>query len=118
MRIVEVIEEYTAEYGYAPSVREIAHRVDLASTSAVQYHLDRLVAQGLVRRGTETARSLRVVRRKSSTVCGRPGCGKSLVGRQAGAKWCSRSCTAIAGHVRGWLRASGNARLLDELGLS
>lgn len=33
--IVDVIREYTAEYGFAPSVRDIAVRVDLASTSAV-----------------------------------------------------------------------------------
>jgi len=44
--ILAVIEDFTLEYGYAPSVREIGERVGLASTSAVHHWLVKLRKDG------------------------------------------------------------------------
>ena len=59
--IVAVIEEFTAEYGYAPTVREIMVRADLRSTSAVHHHLRRLVKAGRITYQPDLARTIRVV---------------------------------------------------------
>lgn len=56
--ILAVIQEFSAEYGFAPSVREIAVRVGLASTSAVQHHINKLVSQGLISRSAGRTRTL------------------------------------------------------------
>lgn len=56
--ILDVIADYSAEYGYAPSVREIMERVGLASTSAVQYHLTKLRKDGLIEEADGRARAL------------------------------------------------------------
>lgn len=47
-RIVDVITEFDREFGHPPSVRDIVDRVGLASTSAVHYHLRRLVDGGVI----------------------------------------------------------------------
>lgn len=60
-QIVAVIREYRDEYGYGPSIRDIAERVDLASTSAVHHHLRALAKAGRIEYQPETARSIRVV---------------------------------------------------------
>lgn len=59
--ILDVIREYTATYGFAPSVRDIAVRVDLASTSAVHHHLRALAKAGRITYSATTARSVRIV---------------------------------------------------------
>ena len=40
--ILAYLREYTAEYGYPPTVREIMHAVGLRSTATVHYHLSEL----------------------------------------------------------------------------
>lgn len=45
-QIVEVIADFTEEYGHSPSIREVMQRVGLASPSATLYHLTRLVNAG------------------------------------------------------------------------
>ncbi|WP_125264432.1 winged helix DNA-binding protein [Streptomyces alboflavus] len=47
-RIVRSAREWVAEYGEAPSVRELGKAVGLSSTSSIQYHLRRLRERGLV----------------------------------------------------------------------
>lgn len=59
--IVDVIREFTASRGFAPSIREIAERVNLASTSAVHHHLRALAKTGRITYQDATARSLRVI---------------------------------------------------------
>lgn len=46
--ILAFINQFSAEHGYAPSVREIAAGVGLRSTASVSYHLDRLRDQGML----------------------------------------------------------------------
>jgi SOS-response transcriptional repressor LexA len=118
--IIEVIADYTREYGYAPSIREIAERVGLASTAATHYWIKRLLAEGRLLGDYATARSLRVVPPSiPEGTCQRPGCGKPISEKRMRfhARWCSNSCTQIAGHVRAWVRAAGAGQLVAELGL-
>ncbi|CAN5130164.1 transcriptional repressor LexA [soil metagenome] len=59
-RILTFVGEYTADKGYPPSVREIAHAVGLASTSAVHHHLIRLEEQGRLQKQATRSRALSV----------------------------------------------------------
>jgi len=58
-RILEVIQEFTAERGYPPSVREIGERVGLSSSSTIHSHLKSLERQGLISRDPTKPRALR-----------------------------------------------------------
>ena len=46
--ILEFVEQFVQENGFAPSVREIGAAVGLRSTASVSYHLDQLREQGLL----------------------------------------------------------------------
>ena len=46
--IVEFVNRFVQENGFAPSVREIGEAVGLRSTASVSYHLQQLKAQGLL----------------------------------------------------------------------
>lgn len=47
-RIVDFVNQFVRENGFAPSVREIGEAVGLRSTASVSYHLQQLKAQGLL----------------------------------------------------------------------
>ena len=47
--IMDFLREFTAERGYAPSVREIMQAVGLKSTASVHYHLTELNRSGVIR---------------------------------------------------------------------
>jgi repressor LexA len=59
-KIIDFIAATTHERGYAPSVREIAVAVDLASTSAVHHHLQALEREGFLERGASQSRAIRL----------------------------------------------------------
>ena len=46
--ILEFVNQFVRENGYAPSVREIGKAVDLRSTASVSYHLEQLKNKGLL----------------------------------------------------------------------
>lgn len=46
--ILEFVNQFVQENGYAPSVREIGEAVGLRSTASVSYHLQQLQAKGLL----------------------------------------------------------------------
>lgn len=52
-QILRFISEFTKEYGYAPTVREIGDAVHLKSTSSVQSHLDAMEEMQLIRKGNK-----------------------------------------------------------------
>ena len=58
--ILEFVDRFISENGYAPSVREIGEAVGLRSTASVSYQLRQLQAQGLLRSpgGKGTKRSV------------------------------------------------------------
>ena len=47
-RILNYVNQFIQENGYAPSVREIGAAVGLSSTASVSYHLQALQAKGLL----------------------------------------------------------------------
>lgn len=61
-RILGAIVSYIKEHGYAPTVREICDMVGLKSTSSVQSHLIRMLADGVIETdaGLGTPRAIRV----------------------------------------------------------
>jgi repressor LexA len=77
---LEFIRRYINEHGHAPSVREIGAEVDIRSTKAVKYHLDRLVEDGLLERVPGQARSLRTASRPDSLpIVGRIAAGTPVL---------------------------------------
>jgi repressor LexA len=66
-RILDCIARTVQERGYPPSVREIADAVGLASTSAVHHHLIALEKDGLLERGTNASRALRLTQPATPT---------------------------------------------------
>ena len=59
-KILEHIARTVADRGYPPSVREIADAVGLASTSAVHHHLIALEREGMLERGQNSSRAVRL----------------------------------------------------------
>jgi repressor LexA len=57
-RILEVIQSFSEERGYPPSVREIGELVGLSSPSTVQAHLKTLERRGLIYRDPTKPRAL------------------------------------------------------------
>jgi repressor LexA len=60
--ILAYITEYSAEYGYAPTLQEIGARFELSSVATVHKHVSHLVDKGFLRRERRNAsRDLEVV---------------------------------------------------------
>lgn len=47
-KIMEILKKWMEEYGYPPTLRELAKESDLKSTWTVRYHLKKLVYKGLI----------------------------------------------------------------------
>ena len=60
-KVYQFLREYIAEYGYAPSVRDICVGTGLTSTSSVYLHLRNLAKAGLIRKTGNQPRSLVLV---------------------------------------------------------
>lgn len=60
-RILTTIEEFAKERGYSPTLREIAARTGISSTSVVNHNLERLEKEGYLAREENTPRSLRLL---------------------------------------------------------
>ncbi|MEM9778049.1 MAG: transcriptional repressor LexA [Chloroflexota bacterium] len=58
--IVKFISEYFSENGRPPTIREIGNKVEISSTSVVNYNLTRLQDKGYVIRENEVSRGLRL----------------------------------------------------------
>ena len=54
------IEQYIADHGYSPSMRDIGVEVGM-DVSVVRYHLLHMEKQGLIERDAGIARSIRIV---------------------------------------------------------
>ncbi len=78
--ILAFIQRYIEEHGFPPSIREIGPAVGIRSTKAVKYHLDILVEQGMLKRTTGKARSLKTaVPMHSLPVVGRIAAGSPVL---------------------------------------
>lgn len=58
--ILHFIDSYKAEHGYAPTIREIAAGVGLASASTVHGHLVRMEKKGLITRKELSSRAIAI----------------------------------------------------------
>lgn len=59
--ILSFISRFLEERGYPPTIREIGEAVGIASTSVVNYNLNKLVDHGYIERVPEVSRGLRLV---------------------------------------------------------
>ena len=57
-RIITFIHEFLRDKGYPPSIRDIADRCEISSTSVVAYNLDRLEEAGYIRRHSDISRGI------------------------------------------------------------
>jgi repressor LexA len=57
-KMLAFLQTYRQRNGYAPTMREIARACGVRSLSAVQFHLERLERDGLIRRDREKSRGI------------------------------------------------------------
>jgi repressor LexA len=57
-KILDFIENFIGAHGYPPTIREIGEAVGIASTSVVNYNLNKLVEHGLIERAPKVSRGL------------------------------------------------------------
>ncbi len=57
-KILKFIENFLAKHGYPPTIRDIGEAVDIASTSVVNYNLNKLVDRGYIKRDPKVSRGL------------------------------------------------------------
>jgi repressor LexA len=61
-RVLDVLEHYTDQHGYPPSIREMCSRANISSTSVANYYLDRLEELGYIERDRRVSRGVRVIK--------------------------------------------------------
>ncbi|MFJ7647747.1 LexA family protein [Lysinibacillus sp. NPDC097279] len=59
-QIIQFIHDFKQQHTYAPTVREIAIGVHLASTSTVQSHINGLVEKGYIELDKSKTRTIRL----------------------------------------------------------
>lgn len=57
-KILRFIENFLTDHGYPPTIRDIGEAVDIASTSVVNYNLNKLVDRGYIKRDPRVSRGL------------------------------------------------------------
>jgi repressor LexA len=67
-KIIEVLQRFTEENGYPPSIREICTEANISSTSVANYYLDRLESLGYLERDRRVSRGLRLVKSLTETI--------------------------------------------------
>jgi repressor LexA len=60
--ILRFIDRYIADHGFPPTIRDIGEATKIASTSVVNYNLNKLVQAGFLERSAATSRGLRLVK--------------------------------------------------------
>ena len=76
-RTLDCIVKYSAEYGYPPTVRELAKLLGVSSTSTVHSHLRALEERGLIMRSQGSSRAIitALSQEGSMPVCGTVAAG-------------------------------------------
>ncbi|WP_420642266.1 transcriptional repressor LexA [Candidatus Leptofilum sp.] len=65
--ILAYIQQYVAEFGRPPTIREIGGAVNISSTSVVNYNLTKLKERGLLERDADVSRGLRLTEKVAET---------------------------------------------------
>jgi repressor LexA len=60
--ILRFIETFTDAHGYPPTIREIGQAIGIASTSVVNYNLDKLEEAGYLVRTSHSSRGIRLIK--------------------------------------------------------
>lgn len=60
-KIYDYIVSHRDEYGYPPTVREIAEHLGVSSSSSAQHHLNVMERAGVIKRGKNKKRALEIV---------------------------------------------------------
>ncbi len=79
--ILTFLQEYLDEYGYGPTLEEIAKHFGLASLNGVHKHLRALQERGFIRRLSRQARSIQLLGSGSSRGCTLPLLGYVAAGQ-------------------------------------
>lgn len=58
--ILKIIHDFVSDYGYPPTIREIARIAGLKSTKAVKTHLDNLTREGMIKKVPSKARGIKI----------------------------------------------------------
>lgn len=64
--VLNLINEYNAEYGYSPTVREICAQLNIKSTASAYYYIEKLTAEGKLSKSPNKNRAVSF--KKSSSV--------------------------------------------------
>ncbi|MBC8548416.1 MAG: TIR domain-containing protein [Candidatus Brocadiales bacterium] len=68
VKVLQILESYTTEFGYPPTIREIMERTQLSSTSVVNYYLEQLEEKGYLERERGVIRGLRIIKDYSTQI--------------------------------------------------
>ncbi len=79
-QILDHIEQFIGENGYAPSFEEIAHAFGFASLATVHEHLSNLERKGYIRKSYNESRSIELVRPESAAAVELPLMGTVAAG--------------------------------------
>ncbi len=77
--VYEFLRDFQRRTGYAPSVREIANAVRLASTSSVQLHLNTLERLGYISRSDGKTRAITIAEPEGVPILGEVAAGSPIL---------------------------------------
>lgn len=58
IQVLGIIKTYIKDYGYAPSIREMAEELGVSSPATIKQHLEALVSKGYLRKTGEAVRNI------------------------------------------------------------
>ncbi len=61
IKLLDKIKLYIADKGYAPTIRELCHAMNLSSTATVQVHLNNLEKKGYIKKESSKNRTLELL---------------------------------------------------------
>ena len=67
-KTLKFITEFVNEFGYPPTVREICKELNVSSSATAHYYLDKLEAQGLIKRSSTKNRAIEVIGIKKNII--------------------------------------------------
>lgn len=82
-QILDLLRNFTADHGYAPTVRELCKLAGVSSPDTVQYHLDKLREKGLLEEARGRSRAAQIAAEERVALI--PVLGRVPAGPTAGA---------------------------------
>ena len=66
--VLNFINEYNAEYGYSPTVREICEKLNIKSTASAYYYMEKLKEEGYISKSPNKNRAVNFKRNSSVNI--------------------------------------------------